>query len=69
MGRAGSEKNNDPKFPDILKRCDAAEDRCGCGCPTYPQFRDMNQMFLGIINDESAQEEPLVCPKGYGKDN
>jgi 5-methyltetrahydropteroyltriglutamate--homocysteine methyltransferase len=35
----------------------------GVDVPTYPQFRDMNQMFLEIINDESAQEEPLIVSK------
>jgi 5-methyltetrahydropteroyltriglutamate--homocysteine methyltransferase len=32
----------------------------GVDVPTYPQFQDMNQQFLGIINDESATEEPLI---------
>lgn len=35
----------------------------GVDIPTYPQFQDMNQQFLGIINDESAQEEPLMVSK------
>jgi len=53
-------KNNDPKFPEILKDAMQQKIDAGVDVPTYPQFRDMNQMFLGIINDESAQEEPLV---------
>jgi len=31
--------------------------------PTYPQFQDMNQQFLQIINDESRTEEPLLVRK------
>ena len=62
MGRAGT-KNNDPKLPDILKSAMQQKIDAGVDVPTYPQFRDMNQMFLEIINDESSQEEPLIVRK------
>ena len=58
-----AQKNNDPKLPDILKDAMQQKIDAGVDVPTYPQFRDMNQMFLEIINDESAQEEPLIVSK------
>ncbi|HEX7628479.1 MAG TPA: methionine synthase [Candidatus Methanoperedens sp.] len=58
-----AQKNNDPELPDILKAAMQQKIDAGVDVPTYPQFRDMNQMFLEIINDESAQEEPLIVRK------
>ncbi|MCX9083697.1 MAG: methionine synthase [Candidatus Methanoperedens sp.] len=55
--------NNDPKFGDVLKSTMQQKIDAGVVIPTYPQFRDMNQMFLEIINDESSQEEPLIVRK------
>ncbi|MHC1570693.1 MAG: methionine synthase [Methermicoccaceae archaeon] len=34
--------------------------KAGVDVPTYPQFRDMNRMFLDIIEDPSLCTEPLV---------
>jgi len=56
-------RNNDPKIQDIIKTAMQQKIDAGVDIPTYPQFRDMNQMFLEIINDESAQEEPLIVKK------
>ena len=56
-------KNNDPKLQDLIKITMQQKIDAGVDIPTYPQFQDMNQMFLEIINDESAQEEPLVVKK------
>jgi len=58
-----AKKSNDPKLPDLLKSAMQQKIDAGVEVPTYPQFRDMNQMFLEIINDESAQEEPLIVRK------
>jgi 5-methyltetrahydropteroyltriglutamate--homocysteine methyltransferase len=58
-----AKKNNDPKLPIILQSAMQQKIDAGVDVPTYPQFRDMNQMFLEIINDESAQEEPLIVRK------
>ena len=58
-----AQKNNDPKLPYLLKNAMQQKIDAGVDVPTYPQFRDMNQMFLEIINDESAQEEPLIVRK------
>jgi 5-methyltetrahydropteroyltriglutamate--homocysteine methyltransferase len=56
-------KNNDPKLQELIKTTMQQKIDAGVEIPTYPQFRDMNQMFLEIINDESAQEEPLIVRK------
>ena len=56
-------KNNDQKLQDMIKNAMQQKIDAGVSIPTYPQFRDMNQMFLEIINDESAQQEPLVVRK------
>jgi len=61
-------KNNDPKLINILRDSMQQKIDAGVDVPTYPQFQDMNQQFLGIINDESAQEEPLIVRKEK-KDN
>jgi 5-methyltetrahydropteroyltriglutamate--homocysteine methyltransferase len=60
-------KNNDPKLQDLLKTTMQQKIDAGVDIPTYPQFRDMNQMFLEIINDEFAQEEPLIVRKEKAK--
>ncbi len=56
-------KNNDPKLIAILQDAMQQKIDAGVNVPTYPQFQDMNQQFLGIINDESAAEEPLIVRK------
>ncbi|MCZ7392603.1 MAG: methionine synthase [Candidatus Methanoperedens sp.] len=53
-------KNRDPELISILKDAMQQKITAGVEVPTYPQFQDMNQQFLGIINDESASEEPLI---------
>ena len=53
-------KNRDPKLISILRDAMHQKITAGVDVPTYPQFQDMNQQFLGIINDESASEEPLI---------
>jgi 5-methyltetrahydropteroyltriglutamate--homocysteine methyltransferase len=42
--------------------CDAMRQKIAAGVeiPAYPQFQDMNQQFLGIINDPSSAEAPFL---------
>lgn len=56
-------KKNDPRLREIIMDAMNQKIEAGLDVPTYPQFRDMNQMFLEIINDETAQEEPLIVRK------
>ncbi len=60
---ASAVKNKDQKLIGILRDAMRQKIDAGVDAPTYPQFQDMNQQFLGIINDESAQDEPLVVKK------
>ncbi len=60
---AGAVKNNDPKLTGILRDAMRQKVAAGVDVPTYPQFQDMNQQFLRIINDESSNEEPLIVRK------
>ncbi len=55
--------SNDAVFLDIIM--DAMRQKIGAGVevPTYPQFQDMNQQFLRLINDETCAEEPLLVKK------
>ncbi len=57
---AGAVKTGDPKLVNIIRDAMRQKIDAGVDVPTYPQFQDMTRQFLGIINDESAQEEPLI---------
>lgn len=60
-------KRRDPKFFNILIDAMRQKIDAGVDIPTYPQFQDMNQQFLSIINDESKTEEPLLVRKENAK--
>ncbi|GFO98125.1 5-methyltetrahydropteroyltriglutamate--homocysteine methyltransferase [groundwater metagenome] len=53
-------KRKDPKILNIIKDAMWQKIKAGVDVPTYPQYQDMNQQFLGIINDEACSEEPLL---------
>ena len=42
--------------------CNAMRQKIAAGVeiPAYPQFQDMNQQFLGIINDPASAEAPFL---------
>ncbi len=56
-------KRSNVKLFNILRDAMRQKIEAGVDVPTYPQFQDMNQQFLGIINDESRTEEPLLVKK------
>jgi len=56
-------RKKDPKFLNIIRDAMRQKIEAGVEVPTYPQYQDMNQQFLGIINDESMTEEPLLVRK------
>ncbi len=56
-------KSNDSQATKILRDAMRQKIEAGVDVPTYPQFQDMNQQFLGIINDEANTEEPLLVRK------
>ena len=53
-------RKDDPKSFDIIRDAMRQKIDAGVDIPTYPQFRDMTQQFLEIINDESITEEPML---------
>ncbi len=53
----------DKRYDDVSEVvCDAMRQKIAAGVeiPAYPQFQDMNQQFLGIINDPSSAEAPFL---------
>lgn len=60
---ADAVKRNDPKFHSIIRDAMQQKIKAGVDVPTYPQFQDMNQQFLNVINDERCTEEPLMVKK------
>lgn len=60
-------KKKDPKILNIIRDAMRQKIDAGVDVPTYPQYQDMNQQFLGIINDEASSEEPLLVRKEKAK--
>jgi len=56
-------KKKDPNFLNIIKDAMRQKIDAGVDVPTYPQYQDMNEQFLGIINDDASVEEPLLVLK------
>ncbi len=63
----GAVKRKDPKFLEIIKDAMRQKIEAGVDVPTYPQFQNMNQQFLGIINDKYMTEEPLLVRKDMAR--
>jgi 5-methyltetrahydropteroyltriglutamate--homocysteine methyltransferase len=53
-------KKDNPKSFDIIRNAMRQKIDAGVDVPTYPQFQDMTQQYLEIINDESMTEEPML---------
>jgi 5-methyltetrahydropteroyltriglutamate--homocysteine methyltransferase len=60
-------KRNDPEFFNMVREVMRQKIEAGVDVPTYPQFQDMNQQFLEMINDESKIEEPLLIRKDQAR--
>ncbi len=56
---AFADRNEDSRLFSILNSVMEQKIAAGVDVPTYPQFRDMNQQFLTIINDSDCVEEPF----------
>jgi 5-methyltetrahydropteroyltriglutamate--homocysteine methyltransferase len=57
---AGAIKKGDPGSFNIIRNAMRQKIEAGVDVPTYPQFQDMTQQFLQIINDDSLAEEPML---------
>ncbi len=56
---AFASRTEDDKLFSILNLVMEQKIEAGVEVPTYPQFQDMNQQFLSIINDADCVEEPF----------
>ena len=64
--REWAEKNYGTKeYAEMVKRAYLMKLKAGVELPNYPQFRDMNQMFLNPIKNEEFQEEPYLIRKKH----
>ena len=48
------------EYEEMVQRAFAMKLRAGVECPNYPQFRDMNEMFLELIKNPSFQEDAFL---------
>lgn len=63
----GAIKKGDSKSFNIVRDAMRQKIDAGVDVPTYPQFQDMTQQFLEIINDESMTEEPMLVRRENAK--
>lgn len=57
---AGAVKKGDTGSFNIIRDAMRQKIEASVDVPTYPQFRDMTQQFLEVINDGSMTEEPML---------
>lgn len=55
------------EYAEIVKRAFLMKVNAGVEVPTYPQFRDMNEMFLNLIKNPEYQEDVYVIKREYAK--
>ncbi len=68
IDREWVEKNVDSKeYEEMVKRAFMMKIKAGVDLPNYPQFRDMNTMFLDLIKDEELQEDVYVIKKRHAR--
>ncbi|MEA1966171.1 MAG: methonine synthase, partial [Euryarchaeota archaeon] len=53
-------RHGDPEVTEAIRDCMRQKIAAGLDVPTYPQFQDMNQQFLRIINDPACGEAPFL---------
>ena len=55
------ERNIDTKeYEEMVQRAFIMKLNAGVECPNYPQFRDMNEMFLELIKNPELQEDAFL---------
>ncbi len=54
------ENASQKEFFQVVQEAMQDKIRAGVELPNYPQFRDMNQMFLEVINNPGWVEEPFL---------
>ncbi len=53
------------EYAEIVKRAYLMKIKAGVELPNYPQFRDMNRMFLDPMKKEEFQDEPYLIKKKH----
>jgi 5-methyltetrahydropteroyltriglutamate--homocysteine methyltransferase len=54
------ENLNTKEYEEMVQRAFAMKLKAGVECPNYPQFRDMNEMFLERIKNPDLQEDAFL---------
>ena len=55
------------EYAEMVKRAFLMKINAGVEMPTYPQFRDMNEMFLDLIKNPEYQEDVYVIKREHAK--
>lgn len=55
------------EYAEMVKRTFLMKLKAGVDLPNYPQFRDMNEMFLGLIKNPDYQEDVYFIKKEYAR--
>ena len=64
--REWAEKNYQSReYAEMVRRAYLMKLKAGVEMPNYPQFRDMNRMFLEPMKKEAFQEEPYLVKKEH----
>ncbi|NOY10819.1 MAG: methionine synthase [Archaeoglobi archaeon] len=58
---------NTKEYAEMVKRAFLMKVNAGVDVPTYPQFRDMNEMFLDLIKNPEYQEDVYVIRREYAR--
>ncbi|WP_456370720.1 methionine synthase [Geoglobus sp.] len=53
------------EYAEMVKRAFLMKVNAGVELPTYPQFRDMNEMFLSLIKNPELQEDVYVIKREH----
>ncbi len=66
MSREWVERNFETReYAEMVRRAYLMKVNAGVELPNYPQFRDMNRMFLDPIKNQEFQDEPYLIKKRY----
>ncbi len=68
ISREWVEENLESKeFSEMVQRAFFMKVNAGVELPNYPQFRDMNKMFLDLIKNPEYQEDAYLIKKKFAK--
>ncbi len=66
--REWAERNHHTvEYTEMVRRAYLMKVNAGVELPNYPQFRDMNRMFLDLMKKEEFQEEPYLIRKEHAR--